>query len=71
MNRRRPQPVRIAARSLALAFLGVAALGGCGQTGPLFLPDATPPVVQAPAPAPTTGTPTAPEKRDEEKEKPR
>jgi len=69
VNRRRPQLVRIAARSLALAFLGVAALAGCGQTGPLFLPDATPPVVQPPAPA--TGTAPAPEKRDEEKEKPR
>ena len=63
------QLLRIVSSSLAL--LGMTMLAGCGQTGPLYLPDSKPPEVQAPAPAPTTGTAPAPEKRDEEKEKPR
>jgi predicted small lipoprotein YifL len=54
-----------------LAAIGVAMLAGCGQKGPLYLPDSKSPVVDAPASTPTGGTPPAPETRDEEKEKPR
>lgn len=65
--RRDAQLLRIASSSLAL--LGITMLAGCGQKGPLYLPDSKQPVIEAPAP--TTGTAPAPEKRDEEKEKPR
>lgn len=61
--------LRIASSSLAL--LGVTMLAGCGQKGPLYLPDSKPPEVLAPAPASSTAPTPAPEKRDEEKEKPR
>lgn len=54
-----------------LACMGVVMLAACGQKGPLYLPDGKAPVAEAPAPIPTGGTPPAPEKRDEEKEKPR
>jgi len=64
-----PRTVRVAARSVALAFLGMATLAGCGQKGPLFLPDSKPPVIQQPAPPPAT-TPAPEERDEEEKEKP-
>ncbi|HEX9138285.1 MAG TPA: lipoprotein [Steroidobacteraceae bacterium] len=54
------------ARPLIIA-LGIAVLlqaGGCGQKGPLFLPDknksAVPPPAAAPAPAPAPAPETAP-----------
>jgi len=65
--RRNAQLLRIA--SSWLAFLGITMFAGCGQKGFFYLPDSKPPVIEAPAP--TTGTAPAPEKRDEEKEKPR
>ncbi|RMW98526.1 hypothetical protein EBQ26_06650 [Allofranklinella schreckenbergeri] len=52
-----------AAAPLALAAAAATALGGCGQTGPLYLPDATAPSpaatppVQTPAPAPAPAAP--------------
>jgi predicted small lipoprotein YifL len=43
-------------------------VAGCGQKGPLFLPDMNASVVTRPAPAPATTTPAQPEdkKKDED-----
>jgi predicted small lipoprotein YifL len=42
------------------AFIGIV-LAGCGQTGPLYLPDPDPEVVGPPAETSTTATPADPE----------
>ena len=49
--------------ALAVAALAAAALAGCGQTGPLYLPDAGGEVVTrpAPTPAPTPAPASAPD----------
>ncbi len=44
-------------------LLGVLLLSGCGQKGPLYLPDKKPPAASTPAPA---GTPAAPKKQTDE-----
>jgi predicted small lipoprotein YifL len=49
-------------KRLLLMALAAAVLSGCGQKGPLYLPDKKPAVVQPPAaqppPASTAATPT-------------
>jgi len=55
----------------ALVFL--AALGGCGQKGPLYLPDKNAAVVTrpaAPAAAPPATTPAAPAKKPGDEDPP-
>jgi predicted small lipoprotein YifL len=49
---------------VAPVLFGLVLLAGCGQKGPLFLPEEKPPVVQPTAPPVTTAP--APERRDEE-----
>jgi predicted small lipoprotein YifL len=58
-----------AQRILAVAaLLGAAAAGsGCGQRGPLALPDAARPVQRVEPSAPGSGTQAPPESTDEEK----
>jgi len=62
-----------AARVLAAALFGL--LAGCGQKGPLYLPDKKPATVTPPATAPATPAPTAqpgapatPKKSDSDKD---
>ncbi|HET8699934.1 MAG TPA: hypothetical protein VFO94_20795 [Gammaproteobacteria bacterium] len=59
---------RGAQRLLAAALLAAAAAGsGCGQRGPLALPDSARPVQRVESPAPAGSAPQAPrEQRDEE-----
>jgi len=46
--------ISITALLVAVAF---ASLGGCGQTGPLYMPDEPPPETQPDTPADTTVRP--------------
>jgi predicted small lipoprotein YifL len=45
-------------RCLGLIVLVLCALCGCGQKGPLYLPDHKPAAVTAPTPGPTTPGPS-------------
>jgi predicted small lipoprotein YifL len=53
---------------VASLWLGTLVSAGCGQKGPLFLPDSEPTVVETPTPQP--GTPPASEET-KKKEEPR
>jgi predicted small lipoprotein YifL len=69
-----PRGVRSVARAILeiAAVLGLAQLAGCGQKGPLYLPETKPAVIEQPATAATPAATTpAPEKPDDEEEKPR
>jgi len=53
-------PITRHARSILTGMLALpllAALGGCGQKGPLYLPAPTAHAASAPAPAPSSTTP--------------
>jgi predicted small lipoprotein YifL len=68
---RNPRGVRSVARAILgiAAVIGLALLTGCGQKGPLYLPETKPAVIEQPA-TPAATTP-APEKPDDEEQKPR
>lgn len=56
-----------------LLALAAFAAGGCGQKGPLYLPDkggkvVTSPRAAQPAPAPATATPATPKPTDKDKD---
>ena len=51
------QPARIALRSVALAATIAAVLSGCGQRGPLTLPDDARPIERLPQQPTTPATP--------------
>jgi predicted small lipoprotein YifL len=57
---RRPRRRLRLAAPRALAALAALALAGCGQTGPLYLPDAGGEVVTRPAPTPAPAPAPAP-----------
>ncbi|MBV8222992.1 MAG: lipoprotein [Candidatus Eremiobacteraeota bacterium] len=60
MRRHSHTHTRLAAAALPAAAL-LLALGGCGQKGPLYLPDKSAPVVTSPAsPAPAAPQPSPP-----------
>jgi predicted small lipoprotein YifL len=58
-------------RALVLAVAATLVLAGCGQKGPLYLPDQKPAAVTPPVqPAATPATPAPPSKKKTDEENP-